>query len=410
MAATTFETDCVRLRLPAGQGGPSQAARMAALRRELESLGDIARASFEIDGDAPWLEVVYFDVRSAAHAKATFGERCEIRPAEGCRALKLGAAALEALDLSGAANMTCLEGGDFCVEFFDLREAARAGEIAAALAEKGWWWQACGTEEQTSWQEANPNGDCASWLEAAGTAGAERAAEGWGAAPPGSEEAEAITPKTDLEPEQPSTPAGAPAAHGPRKVSSLRLSELRWDDLARRREWRRALQLRGLPASLCEAGQLEALLAAHGLRELVESTRVLRSKTGKTGGAVVVANSVEDVPRLAKFFHGSQFGNSMPIAVSFASDQGKLQLSRSLAPLSRHGKSLGEPKRVQHISLSLDLKSSDRAVSGSTEGSESTTSGSPRSGASDSPANASDSERPGLPPGLCPPPGLELIA
>jgi len=40
------------------------------------------------------------------------------------------------------------------------------------------------------------------------------------------------------------------------------------------------------------------------------------------GTALLKAKTVEDVPRLAKFFHGRQHGGMTPISVSFAAEQG----------------------------------------------------------------------------------------
>jgi len=104
----------------------------------------------------------------------------------------------------------------------------------------------------------------------------------------------------------------------PRKMHSSRLSEIRWEALANRREQRRVLNLRGLPSKLCTTEALHAWLRAEGLGDTVEDLKVFPGKAERLGCAVVRAREVADVERLAKLFHGRQCGASSPIAVSFA--------------------------------------------------------------------------------------------
>jgi hypothetical protein len=108
----------------------------------------------------------------------------------------------------------------------------------------------------------------------------------------------------------------------PRKMQGTRLSEIRWDALANRREQRRDLNIRGLPSKLCTTDALHAWLRAHGLGHTVENLRVFPGKAGRLGCAVLRARDVADVERLAKFFHGRQCGAGSPIAVSFAAQGG----------------------------------------------------------------------------------------
>mmetsp|Transcript_104800 Transcript_104800/g.208251 ORF Transcript_104800/g.208251 Transcript_104800/m.208251 type:complete len:364 (+) Transcript_104800:61-1152(+) len=112
--------------------------------------------------------------------------------------------------------------------------------------------------------------------------------------------------------------SGADCTSKPRKMHSLRLSELRWDALANKREQRRTLHLRGLPPKFCRAGALEVLLKAEGLWEAVANLRLLPRKAAQPGCAVLAAKDSTDVQRLAKYFHGRQFGPGAPVAVSFA--------------------------------------------------------------------------------------------
>jgi len=110
----------------------------------------------------------------------------------------------------------------------------------------------------------------------------------------------------------------------PRKMQGTRLSEIRWDALANRREQRRVLNLRGLPSKLSTADALRAWLRAEGLGHIVENVKVLPGKAGRLACAVLRAREAADVERLAKFFHGRQCGAGSPIAVSFAAPGGGL--------------------------------------------------------------------------------------
>lgn len=120
------------------------------------------------------------------------------------------------------------------------------------------------------------------------------------------------------EPAGDSATSGAYSTSKPRKMHSLRLTELRWDALANRREQRRNLHLRGLPPKLCKADALEVLLKAEGLWEAVAGLRLLPHKAAQPGCAVLNVKDSRDVQRLAKYFHGRQFGAGAPVAVSFA--------------------------------------------------------------------------------------------
>merc|ERR1719464_1724869 len=110
----------------------------------------------------------------------------------------------------------------------------------------------------------------------------------------------------------------------PRYVSSLRMSQLNWDDLNAGREWRKNLRVCYLPKCLCEPRALEALLEAKGLRSSVDRVHVLPGKRGRhLGSAVLRAKTTKAIPSLVRLFHGHQFGSSLtPVAVSFAEDQG----------------------------------------------------------------------------------------
>lgn len=111
-------------------------------------------------------------------------------------------------------------------------------------------------------------------------------------------------------------------------VQELRASLLSWSDLAAKTEHRTALHLRGIPKLLGDETTFKAFLAGQGLLEKVASVCFTPGSARQTGCAILVAKTPEDVPALAKFFHGRQIMGSRPIAVSFASGhEDKLQKS-----------------------------------------------------------------------------------
>mmetsp|Transcript_108068 Transcript_108068/g.230753 ORF Transcript_108068/g.230753 Transcript_108068/m.230753 type:complete len:361 (-) Transcript_108068:143-1225(-) len=266
MAIEARPTDSVRLSL-------SSTSKLTG-KIDLERFGEVCRIdvieSSSSEEEARLLEVSFFDVRAAVAAKAAFGDSCSFAPQHGQRHLRLlGSAGLEVAELSGVSNISQTEEGDFVVEFFDSRSAAKAANFAYA--------------------QLMPN-------------------EG----------------STQSTPSPPPTKVTRP-----RKVHDLMMSQLRWEDLASNREWRTALQLRGLPKVMCDTRILKAFLEANGLLDLVASVRVMPTKGKQLGCAIVNAKAVRDVPKLAKFFHGRQLcSGGMPISVSFAAIQMKDRQTR----------------------------------------------------------------------------------
>mmetsp|Transcript_123273 Transcript_123273/g.275329 ORF Transcript_123273/g.275329 Transcript_123273/m.275329 type:complete len:329 (-) Transcript_123273:93-1079(-) len=260
MAIEARPTDSVRLSL-------SSTSKLTG-KIDLERFGEVCRIdvieSSSSEEEARLLEVSFFDVRAAVAAKAAFGDSCSFAPQHGQRHLRLlGSAGLEVAELSGVSNISQTEEGDFVVEFFDSRSAAKAANFAYA--------------------QLMPN-------------------EG----------------STQSTPSPPPTKVTRP-----RKVHDLMMSQLRWEDLASNREWRTALQLRGLPSAMCETRAIKALLESNDLLDLVESVQATPSR-GKFGHVIVNAKAVTGVGKIAKFFHGKRFGGllSIPVSVSFATVQG----------------------------------------------------------------------------------------
>jgi len=115
----------------------------------------------------------------------------------------------------------------------------------------------------------------------------------------------------------------------PRKIIDFRLSQLSWDDLAKNRELRTTLKLRGLPRHLCSEEALEALLGSFGLAQFVEWIQEPPpGGVGRLGWVIINATGQEGVEKLARFFHGRQFGSCTPVAVSFAGPLSKVCLPK----------------------------------------------------------------------------------
>jgi len=269
---------------------------------KLEVFGDISKVDVRPEPEAA-IVVSYFDVRAALKAKDTFGSACSFEPQHGQRAIRLlGSAGLDAAELNDVSDITKTEDGDFIVEFFDTRNAARAAGTYYVLQE---------------------HRDCIG--------------EATVAADVSPEFLKIASPRNT-----------ASAGSKPRKIHDLRMSQLRWDYLANKREWRTTLHLRGLTKKLMEPKALETLLSLNGLSDAVARIKVVQSRGGKQlGCAILEATSVDQVQKLAKFFHGRQFGGSMPVAVSFASHYGNQSLlTNKKADKKTHLKHLAEPWRV----------------------------------------------------------------
>lgn len=142
------------------------------------------------------------------------------------------------------------------------------------------------------------------------------------------------------------------ATSGPRYRNDLRLSQVNWADLASGRDKRTTLRLRCLPSALCDEATLQQVLARMQLSKVVDCIRVFPSQGKRPGSALINAVDTAGAAAVAKFFHGRQWGRSMPISVSFAAVQGAAEVQR-VFPLAdaqettRAGKAEAEPLRVQ---------------------------------------------------------------
>eukprot|EP00440_Ansanella_granifera_P042326 gb/GFBE01045889.1/.p1 GENE.gb/GFBE01045889.1/~~gb/GFBE01045889.1/.p1 ORF type:complete len:339 (+),score=82.39 gb/GFBE01045889.1/:1-1017(+) len=250
---------------------PSDSLRMRLWSQPVEeaisyfkTFGELSRTEVAGEDDQQFLEVSYFDVRSAYAAKAFLGDTCTYLPMHGQRSLRLiGTAQLSAPILEQVSSVQPTEEGDYTVHFFDTRVMKLAA--ASALGEKG-------------------------------EPAAVHMADG--------------------------------QRLGRNAAAKLASSEVSWKDLASKKEHRTTLQLRGVPKALCGREAMDGFLEARGLQGKVAKVLVpSQTKTSRLphGSLILQAASPEDVPGLVKFFHGRQLLGARPIAVSFAEQQRKRQ-------------------------------------------------------------------------------------
>jgi len=280
-------TDSLCVRLPDFDGAMSTCQ----LLQEFEKYGEVSRVELDdghIFGERRAL-VSYFDVRAAEQARIALGDACALAPSHGHRVLRLlGDASLESSRSDEVAHIENTEEGDFLLEFFDVRVAAK---VAA-----------------TAYPNAAGGSGKAATLPSLPALSAEDAPASRGADARSGD----LPPCSDHSPEP-------PAAAAPRRGLASRIctSQLNWDDLAAKRERRTVLLLRGLPTALCDEAAFKALLSTKDLLHLARRVKVPPTRGRSVGYVLVEANSVDDVPKVARFFHGRQFGGHS-VAVSFA--------------------------------------------------------------------------------------------
>ncbi|CAE8626297.1 unnamed protein product [Polarella glacialis] len=100
-------------------------------------------------------------------------------------------------------------------------------------------------------------------------------------------------------------------------------NQLNWEALASGREKRRDLLLRGLPRRLCNRVSFMQILEEAGLSvHVVKMQAVASKKVSQIGSMILrVADASSSVGKVARFFHGRQFGpRSLPVSVSFSEE------------------------------------------------------------------------------------------
>lgn len=244
---------------------------VARVYEELASFGEIAR--LEVPPSPGHCAVVsYYDIRAAANARAAFGDRCSKEPQHGGRTVVLqGDVQVHAWMIPEVAAVRReVANSSYSIDFFDTRAADRAASELVG-----------GQNEDQNHMPAR--------IEV-------------------------------------STGASCLA---PRYRNDLRLSEVNWAELASGRDKRTTLRLRMLPSKLCDEAVFQRMLASAGLSQLVDSVCVLPGRGSRPGSALVNAVDSAGVTAVAKYFHGRQWGKSMPVAVSFAAVQGAAEVRRA---------------------------------------------------------------------------------
>ncbi|CAK9003262.1 unnamed protein product [Durusdinium trenchii] len=113
----------------------------------------------------------------------------------------------------------------------------------------------------------------------------------------------------------------APSA--PRYLNDLGISQVVWADLDSGLETRTTLRINRLNSKLCNPKRFEMLLEEAGLAQYVDVFRTFTTARGDFGTALMNMTSTVGVKMVAKFFHGRQWGKTMPVSVSFAVTQGR---------------------------------------------------------------------------------------
>jgi len=253
------ETNTLRIALPTGV---SLRSATDALRR----FGEVSHVQV-LPGQNLAVSAVFFDVRAAVRARSVLGPGCcQADKQTGCRMVKLpGNVQLDVQKIRGVSRVLPEpdESGSFLVEFFDLRDAARAQELA----------------QQKS-----------------GTIGAALTATT--AKVPAKEVPEASVPAY-VKPSQPFVPASV--------TSSLTQTQTQ----------QAGILLRGLPKALCTSLCLEAMFEQAGLEGTIVNCRIRR---GAASSEVLLSlSSRQAAKRCIQHFNGRRWSpTGEPVTATFA--------------------------------------------------------------------------------------------
>jgi len=299
---------------------PDQAeVTVAKAFEELSPFGDIAR--LEVPPGRQAAVVSYYDMRCAAKAAAALPDRfAQEEPQYGNRTVWLtGDVQLHGWMMPEIAGVQ-QGGGDlpgagmYSIEFFDTRVAEKAQkqlQSAAATASASADEHPASARRPTVVIEQPP--------------GLERRSGSSSAWPAN----DALLPRKIALGQ--SSSASAPRYH-----NDLRLSEVIWRDIDCGLDARTTLRLRCLPAKLCEEEAFHQCLRRGGLTKLVDCVRIFPGEGRRPGSALVNAVGVSGVKAVTKYFHGRQWGKSMPVAVSFAAVQGGGEVQKAFPNKTLH--------------------------------------------------------------------------
>lgn len=336
-ASSSSYTDSFLIRIPDG------AKSTCELLTDLQQYGDVSRVEWTCAGSGGGKKVAdggsasdnprsvlvsYFDVRAAERAKIALGHACEPAAAYGHRTLRLlGDASMAEEHSKDVADIAKTEEGDFLVEFFDVRVASQVAASAYAAGGKTkakFESFSCSAEDSTT----APASDSRCGDRQQPAASSSSAADGSAAA---SERAHRMRARLNLS------------------------SQLDWNKLAAGGEQRTGLVLRGLPKALCDERALRELLKTNGMEGVLEGAQGLwqalstRSRSQHSLGCMYIkVKYPDDVLPVAKFFHGRQFGGSLPVAVTFAPQKGcgSVAASTAAAPAAAAQEGRGAESRA----------------------------------------------------------------
>lgn len=258
----TTNSLCVRF----DEKGP-QPVSLARAYETFSNFGEVAR--LEVPPEFEAMAVVsFYDVRAASSASLSLGSCCTPAPQYGSRTVELqGDVQLQTWMLPEIRDVRHDESeAAYVLDFFDIRAAERASKELKC--------QTCSRASDLYMSISERDG-----------------------------ESRGIAPKYR---------------------NDLRLSEVNWKDLMNGCDKRTTLRLRFLPTKLCDNETLWHTINSAGLTNSVDSIRVFQGKGARAGSAVVNAVDSAGVIAITKYFHGRQWGRSMPVSVSFAAIQSAL--------------------------------------------------------------------------------------
>jgi len=260
-------TNSLRVYFPAGE---ATSVSVASAYQELAIFGDVAR--IEVPSDHGSVAIVsFYDVRAVDRVFEVLGDRCMVAPEFGNRMVLLQGEEqlqewmypeIETVQYDSHYNT-------YCVNFFDTRVAERVtGELSSYHVQQP-------QQQQDLLHDANNRAEVGSAITAA-----------------------------------------------PRYRNDLRLSQVKWADLSSGRDKRTTLQLRCLPAKLCDEMELANILERVRLLHSVNCIRAFPGTGKRLGSALINARDAAGAAAVAKYFHGRSWGRSLPVSVSFAAAQG----------------------------------------------------------------------------------------
>mmetsp|Transcript_116930 Transcript_116930/g.233034 ORF Transcript_116930/g.233034 Transcript_116930/m.233034 type:complete len:362 (-) Transcript_116930:121-1206(-) len=280
-------TNSLRVDFPAGQ---ATSVSVATAYQELAAFGDVARIEVP-SGSGSVAIVSFYDVRAVDRVLEVLGDRCMVAPEFGNRVVVLqGEEQLQEWMLPDIETVQYdSHNAAYCVFFFDTRVAERvAGKLRSHHVQQ--------RQQQKELLHHVSHGE-----------------------------------------------ASGDITQAPRYRNDLRLSQVNWGDLASGRDKRTTLQLRCLPAQLCNEMELANILERVRLLHYVNCIRAFPGTGKRLGSALINAGDAAGAAAIAKYFHGRQWGRSLPVSVSFAAVQSLEDIYSTFPPSLPGPRGLAKP-------------------------------------------------------------------